>query len=80
MGRTACPSCGATVDVAEDIDTGEKVAIEVNTDASSDADRYRIVDLNPLKVQKVSPGQVGDYFPAHLFDCPAHGAGLVGRG
>lgn len=75
MGRTSCPACGATVDVATDVETGAKVPLEVHTDSSSDADRYRIVELNPLKVQKVQRGQAGDYFPTHLYDCPAHNAG-----
>lgn len=83
MGRTRCPACGATVDVAVDIE-GRRVVLEVHTDPSSDAARYRIVALNPLTVEPVSKGAAGDYYPDHYFDCPAHGAGRlerhVGRG
>lgn len=80
MGRTSCPACGATVDIAEDVDTGEKVPVEIHTDSSSEADRYRIVGHNPLRIQKVRKDAAGGYFPNHLFDCPGANAGRVNVG
>lgn len=77
MGQTTCPDCGANVQVAKVAKTGQKVALELHTDASSDADRYRILELGPpLVVVKVPTALAGDYYPAHVADCPAHGAGL----
>lgn len=75
--RTNCPACGATVQMARKgaID-GDAVPLEMSTDASSDADRYRIIGFDPLRVQQVPKGAVGDYYPDHRADCPGHGNGL----
>jgi hypothetical protein len=76
MGRTACPACGASVDVATDVNTGDVVAIEVNTDASSDAPRYRVISPGPrMLIERVPDDAPGDYWPAHWFDCPEGNAG-----
>lgn len=71
MGRTSCMSCGATVDVARVEGESEFVPLEVNTDSSSEADRYRIVGMNPLIAERVAKNATGDFFPDHRFDCPA---------
>lgn len=77
MGVTACPACGATVQTADDIQTGELVVLEVNTDPSSDAPRYRIVSTGPrLQVERVPDGWAGDFYPDHKFDCKDFGNGL----
>lgn len=75
--RVRCEACGATVDVAKIQGTDETVALEVHTDPSSDAERFRIVGLNPLTVERVVKGALGDFYPNHHFDCPAHNAGRV---
>lgn len=76
MTEMACPACGANVDLAQDIDTGEMVPLEKNTDASSDAARYRVVNSGPpLKVQRVPDNAPGDFFPDHRFDCKDFNAG-----
>lgn len=76
MGRTNCPACGATVDVARDVDTNETVVLEINTDASGDAARYRYVSPGPeLLVQRVPDSAGGDFFAEHAFDCPESNAG-----
>lgn len=75
MGKTVCPACGANVDVALDIDTGEQVVLEVNTDASSDAPRYQYVTFDPVVVQRVPDNAPGDYYPDHRFDCKDFNAG-----
>lgn len=75
MARTSCPNCGAKVDVAEDVDTGENVAVELFTEPPGVPPRYRFVGHNPLRVKKVDTRAPGDHFPAHWFDCPAHNAG-----
>lgn len=75
MGRSSCPSCGANVDIARDVKTDQPVVLEVHTDASSEAPRYRIVGDLPLVVERVPDGYPGDYFPDHKYDCPAFNAG-----
>lgn len=75
MARSRCPNCGAAIDLAEDVDTEENVPLDVFTDSSTDAPRYRFVGHNPLRVKKVEPRTHGDHFPDHRFDCPAHYAG-----
>ena len=77
MGQTSCPACGASVNVARDVNTGEVVVLEVNTDASSDAARYRIVSHGPpqLTVERVADDAAGDFYPDHKFDCPDFNAG-----
>lgn len=76
MGRSACPACGATVDVGFDIETGKPVVIEVNTDAASDAPRYRVANVGPpLQLERVPDGAPGDYHTVHSFDCPQGNAG-----
>lgn len=70
--RTNCMSCGATIDIARLVNSEVTVPLEVHTDPSSDADRYRVVDLNPLVVEPVNKGAAGDYFPDHRADCPAY--------
>lgn len=76
MGRTVCPACGANVDVGRDVSTGEMVAVEVNTDASGDAPRYRLVNTGPdLLFERVPDSAPGDFHPLHSFDCPGGNAG-----
>lgn len=76
MARSRCPACGATVDVAKIKGFDASVPLEIHTDASTDADRYRVVGFDPLLVERVAPGAPGDFFPDHRADCPAHGNGL----
>lgn len=78
MARTRCEGCGATVDVALVRGTEDRVPLEVHPDSSADVDRYKIVELNPLTVVKVTKGAEGEYYPDHRADCPAHGNGLGG--
>lgn len=73
--ESTCQACGANIDVATDIDTGERVGLEKHTDASGDAPRYRIVELNPLKVQRVPANASGAFYPDHQFDCKDGNAG-----
>lgn len=76
MAEMACPCCGANVLLAENIDTGEKVPLEVYTDAAADADRFRIVSTGPpWKAQRVPTNAVGDFYPDHRFDCKDFNAG-----
>ena len=77
MPRRNCVACGATVDwaVCNEAGYARAVALEVYTDASSDAPRYRITALKPLTVEQVSPGAVGDFRVDHHFDCPGGNAG-----
>lgn len=76
MTEMACPACGANIDLARDIATGEMVPLEKNTDASSDAPRYRIVGSGPpLAAQRVPDAAPGDFFPDHRFDCKDFNAG-----
>jgi hypothetical protein len=70
-----CPACGANVDVARDVDSGEIVALEVYTDAGPDAPRYRVLEVSPLIVARVPDHAVGDYYPDHRFDCKDANAG-----
>lgn len=72
--RSSCPACGAPVDLAR-VDDEEVIPLEINPDASSDADRYRVVGYNPMRVVKVSPQAVGDFRSDHRFDCPGGNAG-----
>lgn len=69
--RTNCMGCGATIDIARIKDSDATVPLEVHTDPSSDADRYRVVEMNPLVVEPVNRGAAGDYFPDHREDCPS---------
>ena len=75
MTEMACPACGANIDLAKDVDSGEMVALEKHTDASSDAARYRVVGYSPLTVQRVRDDAPGDFYPDHRFDCPDFNAG-----
>lgn len=75
MARTSCPACGATVDVARINDTDESVALEIHPDASSDAPRYRMIAMNPMRVVRVKDGAPGDFRPDHQYDCPGANAG-----
>jgi hypothetical protein len=76
VGRTACPACGANVDVAKDMHTGETVVLEVHTDASNDAPRYRVVVPGPeMVVERVPDNAPGDFYPDHHFDCKDFNAG-----
>lgn len=75
MARSSCPACGATVDVAQIEGTEESVPLEIHTDASSDAPRYRIVKHDPMTAQRVPEGAVGNFSPDHRYDCPAFNAG-----
>jgi hypothetical protein len=70
-----CRACGANIDIAEDMDSGERIPLERNTDPSADADRYRIVEVNPLRVRQVPKAAAGDYYPDHRFDCKDFNAG-----
>jgi hypothetical protein len=68
---TSCPACGATITVAVDNTTGERVPLEIHTDASSDAPRYRVVaSEQPIKVERVNDGAYGDFYPDHRHECP----------
>lgn len=76
MGRATCPACGANVDVGTDVNTGETVVLEVNTDASTDAPRYRVVTPGPrLMVERVPDNAAGDFYADHKFDCKDFNAG-----
>ena len=76
MTETTCQACGANVDMARDMETGEMVALEKYTDASSDARRFRVINNGPpLTVQRVPDSAPGDFFPDHAFDCPGQNAG-----
>lgn len=76
MARTSCPSCGATIQVARLDQDGEVTApLEIFTDASADADRYRIIGFEPLQAERVPDGAPGDFYPDHRHDCPGHNAG-----
>ena len=76
MPRTTCPACGANVDVAKVAETGETVALEINTDASPDAPRYRVVVPGPeMLVERVRPDAAGDFHADHLWDCKDGNAG-----
>jgi hypothetical protein len=56
--------------------TGETVALEVNTDSSADAPRYRVLVGGPqMVVERVPSDAPGDFFPDHLWDCPDGNAG-----
>lgn len=76
MALSRCPSCGATVQVAYDPDAGEPVPLEIHTDASSDAPRYRMIGFDPMRAERVPDGASGDFYPDHRADCPGHGNGL----
>lgn len=76
MADTTCPACGANVQVGTDIATDERVPLEVNTDASSDAARYRIVNIGPpMTIERVPDNAPGDFYPDHRFDCKDANAG-----
>lgn len=75
MSESTCPACGANIDLARIVGTNETVALEKNTDASSDAARYRVVSVAPLMVERVPDSAPGDFFPDHRFDCPDFNAG-----
>lgn len=75
MARSSCPSCGATVDVAKIAGTDDAVPLEVHTDSSNDAERYRIIGHDPLTAERVPESAPGDYWPDHRFDCPGRNAG-----
>lgn len=77
MPKTNCPACGGEVDIVVDVDTGETLPVEINTDASGEADRYRYVGFVNGKgqVKKVSPEAAGDFHPDHRFDCKDFNAG-----
>lgn len=76
MAEMACPACGANVLLVKDVDTGEMVPLETNTDAAADADRYRIVSTGPpWKARRVPVNAPGDFYPDHRFDCKDFGAG-----
>lgn len=71
---TRCPACGATVQVAH-LAEGT-VPLEVHTDASTDAARYRIIGFDPLRAERVPDKAPGDFYPDHRADCPGHANGL----
>lgn len=76
MARSRCSACGATVQIAR-VDGGEgAVPLEVHTDASTDAPRYRIIGFDPLRAERVADEAPGDYYPDHRADCPSYGNGL----
>lgn len=77
MARSRCPACGATIQVARIEGADEPaVPLEVHTDASTDAPRYRIIGFDPLRAERVADRSNGDYFPDHRADCPSYGNGL----
>jgi hypothetical protein len=67
-----CPACGAEVQVVTDVTTGRRVALEPYTDASSEAQRYRIVSMTDgdIRAEPVPSDAPGDFYPVHTFDCP----------
>lgn len=68
---TTCPACGATVTLAQDVNTGERVPLEAYTDSGTDAPRYRALGSEqPIKVERVPANSPGDFYPDHRFDCP----------
>jgi lysine biosynthesis protein LysW len=73
--RTNCTGCGATVELARIEGSRERVALEINPETGADAQRYRVVRLNPLVVSRVPKDAPGTFQPDHAFDCPAHNAG-----
>lgn len=76
MGLSSCPACGANVNVATDIATGDVVVLEFYTDSSPDAPRYRIVSHgSPMTVERVPDNAPGDFYPDHKWDCPDFGGG-----
>jgi len=75
MADTTCPACGATVQIAQIINSTKRVPLEVNEDSSDDMDRYRIVLDNPLTVEPVPEGAAGSFYADHRYDCPDYGSG-----
>jgi hypothetical protein len=75
MSESTCQACGANIDIATVVGTEERVALEKYTDASTDAPRYRIVGVNPLRVERVPDSAPGDFYPDHNFDCKDSNAG-----
>jgi len=77
MSRTNCPGCGATVDMVKVKGKHERLPIEIAAEAASPngPDRYRIVGLSPIVVDKVAADAVGSFFPDHRHDCPAFNNG-----
>lgn len=76
MARRSCPNCGTTIDLAEEVGTGETVPLEIYTDASGDAPRYRVVGMRARAIiERVPTGAAGDYYPDHRHDCPSWNAG-----
>lgn len=74
----SCPSCGATIQHARVKSTGDNVPLEHFTDTTG-ANRYRIIEFDPLTCELVAETSAVDAYPDHRIDCPAHGNGLVGR-
>lgn len=73
--ESTCPACGANIDLATDIATGETVPLEKNTESAGDAARYRVISGAPLTVRRVPDDAPGTFFPDHRFDCKDFNAG-----
>lgn len=76
MPEMPCPACGATIDLARDVTTGERVPLEVYTEAAGGAPRFRVVGSGPpTQVERVPDGAAGSFYPDHRFDCKDFNAG-----
>lgn len=75
MAKSRCPACGATVQIAK-LGDGAAVPLEMHTDASIDAARYRLIGFAPLLAERVADSASGDFFPDHRADCPGYANGL----
>lgn len=75
--RTSCVGCGATVDMVKVKGSNGRIPLEISAEAASPngPDRYRIVSLNPVVVDKVAADAVGSFYPDHRDDCPAFNNG-----
>lgn len=74
-----CPDCGVEVQIGVDVNTDEKVALELQTDApTDDMPRYRIISPGPpLRVERVPDRAMDQFYPDHRYECPGHGNGLA---
>lgn len=77
MSEMSCPACGATVDLAVDHTTGERVPLESYVEAAGGMPRYRVVGSGPpTVVERVPDDAPGSFYPDHRADCKDFGAGL----
>lgn len=73
-----CPGCGADIQHGRlEGQEDTSVPLEMWTESGPSPDRYRIVQLGPpLVVAPVAERALGDAYPDHRKDCPAHANGL----